>query len=57
MKRDEQLSFLNEQNETDSVAVYCLGMTFENDTARREYFRSELRKKLPELRNIEGFYW
>ena len=35
--------------------VKCLGMEFENDDARRAYFREELRKKLPELRNIEGF--
>lgn len=35
--------------------VICLGMTFENDDARREYFRDELRKKLPELKQIEGF--
>lgn len=35
--------------------VTCLGMTFESDDARRAYFREELRKKLPELRKIEGF--
>ena len=35
--------------------VTCLGMEFENDEARRAYFREELRKKLPELRKIEGF--
>lgn len=35
--------------------VVCLGMEFESDEARREYFREELRKKLPELRQIEGF--
>lgn len=35
--------------------VTCLGMTFESDEARRTYFREELRKKLPELRKIEGF--
>lgn len=35
--------------------VKCLGMEFENDDARRAYFREELRKKLPELRKIEGF--
>lgn len=34
--------------------VTCLGMTFESDEARRAYFREELRKKLPELRKIEG---
>jgi hypothetical protein len=35
--------------------VTVLGITFENDAKRREYFREELRKKLPELRHIEGF--
>lgn len=35
--------------------VTVLGITFENDAKRREYFREELRKKLPELRKIEGF--
>ncbi|MDY3069919.1 MAG: DNA methyltransferase [Parabacteroides sp.] len=35
--------------------VVCLGMEFENDDARRAYFREELRKKLPELKQIEGF--
>ena len=35
--------------------VTCLGMEFENDESRRAYFREELRKKLPELRKIEGF--
>ena len=35
--------------------VTCLGMEFESDEARRAYFREELRKKLPELRPIEGF--
>ena len=35
--------------------VTVLGITFDNDTKRREYFREELRKKLPELRQIEGF--
>lgn len=35
--------------------VTVLGITFDNDAKRREYFREELRKKLPELRNIEGF--
>lgn len=35
--------------------VICLGREFPNDEARREYFRDELRKRLPELRKIEGF--
>lgn len=52
---NEQLSFLNEQAEADNTPVVCLGMTFENEEARRKYFREELRKKLPELKHIEGF--
>ena len=39
----------------DPKPVVCLGKEFESDDARREYFRAELRKKLPELRQIEGF--
>ena len=35
--------------------VTCLGREFPNDEARREFFREELRKRLPELRMIEGF--
>lgn len=31
------------------------GMTFKNAEERRNYFREELRKKLPELKNIEGY--
>ena len=39
----------------ENEPVTCLGMVFENDEARRAYFREELRKKLPELKRIEGF--
>lgn len=35
--------------------VTCLGLTFKNDNERRAYFTEELRKKLPELRKMEGF--
>jgi len=37
--------------------VECLGMTFPNDQARREYFLAKLKEKLkdPEIRKIEGF--
>lgn len=35
--------------------VTVLGITFDTDAKRREYFREELRKRLPELRKIEGF--
>ena len=51
----EQLSLINEKSKADNTAVVCLGMTFENEEARREYFREELRKILPELKQIEGF--
>lgn len=33
----------------------CLGKTFANDDERREFFREELRNKLPELKKIEGY--
>ncbi|MBF0213219.1 MAG: DNA methylase [Magnetococcales bacterium] len=40
-----------------SGPVECLGQTFPNDQARRDYFFSLLREKLkdPEFRKIEGF--
>jgi DNA modification methylase len=40
-------------NKTDKVI--CLGKEFNSEEERREYFRDELRIKLPELKNIEGF--
>ncbi|HDR7918701.1 DNA methyltransferase [Bacillus toyonensis] len=55
MKKNEQLSIFNESAKADNEPVVCLGMTFESEEARREYFREELRKKLPELKQIEGF--
>lgn len=45
--------FENKKNHEGPVT--CLGMTFNNDEERRAYFKEELRKKLPELRKIEGF--
>ena len=41
----------------DEGPVECLGMTFENDEKRREFFQEKLRDKLkdPEFRKIEGF--
>jgi DNA modification methylase len=35
--------------------VICLGREFNSEEERREYFRNELRAKLPELKKIEGF--
>ncbi|MED4968417.1 DNA methyltransferase [Parageobacillus toebii] len=52
---EKQLSLLDDHEQADNGPVVCLGMTFKNDEERREYFRNELRKKLPELKKIEGF--
>lgn len=49
--RDEEF----EEVKLTPEKVVCLGMEFESDDARRAYFREKLRKKLPELRQIEGF--
>lgn len=35
--------------------IVCLGKEFTTEEDRREYFRKELRTKLPELKKIEGF--
>ncbi|MBT1707292.1 hypothetical protein KK062_03620 [Fulvivirgaceae bacterium PWU5] len=35
--------------------LICLGKKFNSEEERREYFRNELRKKLPELKKLEGF--
>jgi len=59
MKMEENSLFdsLPEGPQKPSGPVTCLGMTFENDEARRAHFTDELRKKLqdPEFRKIEGF--
>ena len=57
---DHQKALESESGEHSQVKlgpVTCLGMTFENDEARRAYFTRELAKKLqePEFRKIEGF--
>jgi DNA modification methylase len=41
--------------ESTKTAITCLGKSFDNEDERREYFRNELRKKLPELKKIDGF--
>lgn len=41
--------------EKENDTVECLGLTFNSETERREFFRQELRKKLPELKKIEGY--
>lgn len=42
-------------NQKHEGPVTVLGHTFENDDERRAFFREELRKKLPELKKIEGY--
>ena len=51
---DTLFNFEEEQVVNDGP-VTCLGIQFESDAKRREFFREELRKKLPELRFVEGF--
>ena len=50
-------SYEERLREQAQQAVECLGMTFPNDEARRQYFLEKLREKLqdPEFRKIEGF--
>ena len=57
MKETSLFDSLLEEPQKPSGPVTCLGMTFENDEARRVHFTEELRKKLhdPEFRKIEGF--
>ena len=40
---------------TDTKPITVLGKTFNSEEERREHFRKELRKKLPELKKMEGF--
>jgi len=53
--KNKQLTMLNENKNEDEQPVTVLGITFKNDQERRRYFTEELRKKLPELKEIEGF--
>lgn len=46
---------MEQTSQAKSGPVTVLGQTFANDDERREYFRAELRRRLPELRKIEGF--
>jgi DNA modification methylase len=50
-------SYEEELNEILNRPVECLGITFENDEKRRDYFLEKLREKLKEaeFRKIEGF--
>lgn len=58
MSNKDPRLFLDDEFEETNLnpePVVCLGMEFPSEEARRDYFREELRKKLPELKNIEGF--
>lgn len=35
--------------------IICLGKKFNSEDERREYYRNELRNKIPELKKIDGF--
>ncbi len=56
-KPHEQVLFDLKDHPKSQEPVECLGMTFDNDDARREHFTGLLREKLkdPEFRKIEGF--
>ena len=48
--------FVRESGEQyDTQPITCLGMTFESEDARREYFLERLKEKLPELRKRPDF--
>ncbi len=52
---DDYLDQLNPQKQAEQGPVTVFGLTFKDDEERRQYFRDELRRRLPELRKIEGF--
>ena len=52
---DDYLDQLIPQKQAEQGPVTVFGLTFKNDEERRQYFREELRRRLPELRKIEGF--
>ena len=48
--------FVRESGEQyDTQPITCLGMTFESEDARREYFLERLKEKLPKLRKRPDF--
>jgi hypothetical protein len=57
MSNVEQPSFFQTEPAHSQGPVECLGLTFDNDEARRTYFTEKLREKLqdPAFRQIEGF--
>lgn len=58
MSEQQTLGFDYDQPTREKTGkVLCLGITFENEEERRNYFTEKLREKLqdPEFRKIEGF--
>lgn len=57
MSQSNLFTALLENNNIPKGPVTCLGMTFDNNEARRAHFTEELRKKLQDsnFRKIEGF--
>ena len=57
MKRASYLSNLGPETPRPAGPVECLGIVFENEDKRRDYFLDKLRQKLqdPEFRTLEGF--
>lgn len=57
MSEQQQIEFEIEVESKYSGPVTCLGLTFDNEEARRAHYIEELRKKLqdPTFRTIEGF--
>lgn len=51
----QKLDFKFESEGIKTGPITCLGITFESEDDRLSYFREELRRKLPELKHIEGF--
>ena len=43
------------ETEKDNKIITVLGKTFNTEEERRNYFRDELRKQLPELKKMQGF--
>lgn len=52
---NEELLSMNLDSRFANKPVTIFGKEFPNDNERRAYFRQELRKKLPELKKLEGY--
>lgn len=54
-QKQQQKLIDNDRQAEAPGPVECLGMTFESDDARRQYFLEKLREKLPDLRERHDF--